>query len=728
MGGRYGSRARRLGGILMAACLTVGGGGSGAPGVAASAVAPHPDSAAQLATGASPTILAVSTGWVHTCALLDGGDIYCWGDGYGGELGDGATIDRPSPTKVAGLVGATAISAGGEQTCAIAGSAHEVWCWGNNWFGEVGDGTRIRRTSPVSTGVTDAVAISAGLWYTCALLSTGHITCWGRNTWGTLGDGSHAHSLCAGQECSMTPVEVLGITDATAIAAGGYHACALVTGGAVKCWGSGEFGALGNGTWDDTSAPVLVTGITASAIAAGYQHTCAVVATGVACWGSNGSGQVGDGTTFDSNVPLTVSGTSGVTAVTAGGWRSCGLFGADGSVTCWGDNTDGALGDGSTTSRSTPVAVKDLGGVNDLAGATAMAAGGRHTCGLVAGAMACWGWNWVGALGDSTPANRSVPTAVYWPPTGTPDAPIDPQALAGSAAATVSWPAPADGGSPITGYGATSSGDHHCTAGPTSTSCSTTGLTVNTAYRFTVAATNANGTGPAALTGAVAPTTGTLKATISKATMGKLASSPVRVALAWTTGLDQLGPEYTLARLSGSTWTPIALPNSTARTAAVSLTPGTRYTYGVRATTEDDAVGTWIKLPTFRALARQDGTSLVKLGGTGWTKTTSGSPYGGTLRYASAARRTATTTFTGTGVAWVSTLGRNRGRAEVWLDGKRVATIDLYRATTLARQVVWSSSALTLRSHTVVVKVLGTHRSAATGSRVDLDAFIVLVP
>ncbi len=118
----------------------------------------------------------------------------------------------------------------------------------------------------------------------------------------------------------------------------------------------------------------------------------------------------------------------------------------------------------------------------------------------------------------------------------------------------------------------------------------------------------------------------------------------------------------------------------------------------------------------------------MTLGGTGWVKTTAGSPYGGSLRYTSSAGRTARTTFTGKGIAWVSTRGRNRGKAEVWLDGKKVATISLYKSSTAVRQIVWSRSFGSSAKHTVVIKVLGTHASGATGNRVDFDAFLVLVP
>jgi hypothetical protein len=218
--------------------------------------------------------------------------------------------------------------------------------------------------------------------------------------------------------------------------------------------------------------------------------------------------------------------------------------------------------------------------------------------------------------------------------------------------------------------------------------------------------------------------------TIKKTSIGRLATSTIPVTLVWTSGLDGAGVSYVLQRQSnGGTWTSVALTNPQARAVTVAETPGIRYAYRVRATMTGGATGAWISGSSLRALARQDGTTAVKLTGSGWTKTSAGSPYGGTLRYTSGGGRTATTTFTGTAIAWVSTLGRNRGKAEVWLDGKRVATISLYKSTAVARSVVWTSTSLsTSRTHTLLIKVLGRHAAGATGNRVDIDALLLLVP
>jgi alpha-tubulin suppressor-like RCC1 family protein len=347
-----------------------------------------------------------SLGAAHTCALLADGTAKCWGNNYDGQLGDGTFIDKNTPVTVSGLTNAVAIAGGAAHTCALL-SDGTAKCWGNNYYGQLGDGTFIDKNTPVTvSGLTNAVAIAASFYHTCALLSDGTAKCWGRNDYGQLGDGTNTNK--------NTPVTVSGLTNAVAIAAGGYHTCALLADGTAKCWGYNGNGQLGDGTFIDKNTPVTVSGLTnAVAIAGGAAHTCALLSDGTAkCWGNNAEGQLGDGGTFiEKTTPVTVSGLTNAVAIAAGSSHTCALL-SDGTVKCWGRNDYGQLGDGTFIDKNTPVTV------SGLTNAVAIAASDVHTCALLSdGTAKCWGNNYDGQLGDGTftptaPYGKSTPVTV----------------------------------------------------------------------------------------------------------------------------------------------------------------------------------------------------------------------------------------------------------------------------------------------------------------------------
>jgi len=348
---------------------------------------------------------AITAGGYHTCALQSTGAMKCWGFNGSGQLGDSSTTQSLIPTQVTGLTsGVTAITGGSGHTCALL-STGAVKCWGFNAYGGIGDNTNTNRSTPTQvTGLTSGVtAITAGFQFSCALLSTGAAKCWGANGY-RLGDNTTTDR--------WTPTQVDGLTSGvTAITAGNYHACALLSTGAAKCWGDNRLFALGDNTTTNRSTPTQVDGLTSgvTAITAGGMHTCALLSSGaVKCWGYNLGGRVGDNTSVNRSTPTQVNGlTSGVTAITAGNEHTCALL-STGAVKCWGQNDYGQLGDNSTTHRWTPTQVSGL-----TSGVTAIRAGGAHTCALLStGALKCWGYNGDGRLGDNSTTNRLIPTQV----------------------------------------------------------------------------------------------------------------------------------------------------------------------------------------------------------------------------------------------------------------------------------------------------------------------------
>jgi alpha-tubulin suppressor-like RCC1 family protein len=357
--------------------------------------------------GGSP--VQVALGAHHACAALFTGKVECWGDGFFGSLGDGSMLDRAIPTPTVGLPVAAGsveqVAVGRWTGCAVT-AALNARCWGQ----AVGNG------SPLSSVHTSAVLlknlpagqvaqVSAG-YGGCALVMLGGLAtglrCWGDNTWGELGNNTTTASL--------TPVTVQGLpSQIESVTTGGRHTCALVHNGGAWCWGDNKHGDLGDGTTTQRSLPVVVQGLPQkpAQISAGGGHTCALLTGGsVRCWGANSSGQLGNGSTSDSSVPVAVTGLSGAVAVAAGEAFSCALTGA-GAVDCWGNNSNGQLGNGSTTDSDVPVQV------SGLPAAVAIAAGGQHACALlISGQAACWGANLYGQLGNGSTTGSDVPVLV----------------------------------------------------------------------------------------------------------------------------------------------------------------------------------------------------------------------------------------------------------------------------------------------------------------------------
>ena len=323
---------------------------------------------------------AFAIGSLHSCAVTIAGGVKCWGYNRNGALGNGSTADSAAPVEVVGLAsGVSAIVTGSEFSCGLT-TGGGVKCWGANPDGELGTGSKANSLIPVDvSGLTSGVsAISANFGHACALNSAGGVKCWGLNQFGELGSGSTTNS--------STPVAVNGLAGGvSAIAAGTNNTCVLTTAGGVKCWGYNVAGQLGNGARTNSLTPVDVSGLTSgvTAITAGYDYACALTSGGgVKCWGNNPSGQLGNGSKTFSIVPVDVSGLAGgVIAIAAGDTFTCAL--STGGVKCWGSN----LGDGTGVTSAVPVDVVGL-----PSGIKGITAGGDVACAITTSdVLKCWG-------------------------------------------------------------------------------------------------------------------------------------------------------------------------------------------------------------------------------------------------------------------------------------------------------------------------------------------------
>jgi alpha-tubulin suppressor-like RCC1 family protein len=356
-------------------------------------------------------IVGGDTDGLSACAIVGQGGVECWGWNGAGNLGIGTADNNahPSPAAVPGISTAVALSGGGNNVCAVLANG-TLQCWGSNGQGVMGNGTK--GTGPFApttvSGLAGVQAASVGLNAACALTSNDSIDCWGvLPTVGVmvsaslvsesgfpnaaaisvgLGNqilcvlSSMATVSCVGEELgnlttqgvpaiTATPYAVPNLSQVTSLSVGNASACVVVSGGTVDCWGA-SYDSLGDGSGTPESAtPAPVPGIsTATTVSTGNNFACALLAdTTVVCWGYNALGQLGGGSTVAfSGTPMAVQGLTGVTEVAAGWDAACARL-TDGSVRCWGANTDGFLGTttgpatcGSASCSRSPVTINGL--------------------------------------------------------------------------------------------------------------------------------------------------------------------------------------------------------------------------------------------------------------------------------------------------------------------------------------------------------------------------------
>ncbi|MDB5219620.1 MAG: repeat domain protein, partial [Myxococcaceae bacterium] len=284
----------------------------------------------------------LAVGARHTCALSAGG-VRCWGDGTRGQLGTGLTSALSAPTvpvvasgaKGAPLAGVTAVAAGGDRSCAL--TADGVRCWGDGVVDAVEpDGFR---------GVATKIAVG-GEGFACAAFSE-------RDVKTVRCVGSDDRGQSAAHQPILAQATVAGIT------AGAKHACVVLDNGDVQCWGANDHGQLGDGTHNDARTPALVHMPAAVEVRAGATYTCARLRNNtVACWGDNRAHQLVNGTSQESSSPAPIPGLVGVQELSLGGDSGCARLLDDGAVRCWGANTFGQLGDGTTQPHDVPMPVK----------------------------------------------------------------------------------------------------------------------------------------------------------------------------------------------------------------------------------------------------------------------------------------------------------------------------------------------------------------------------------
>ena len=351
-------------------------------------------------------ILAIDVASLSTCALMEGGSVRCWGANIEGQLGLGKDADELlesyTPVEVPGLSGVAKFWAGGSyswsgshsegttDTVCVQMADGATKCWGHNGL-VFGDGEYKNQPAPTDIGALAKITdLDSASGFACAVWPDKTAKCWGTNAFGVLGIGTDDREAKA-------PTPVKDFTGAVDVGTGQNHACGLKEDGTVSCWGYNSSGQLGNGGRDKSNAPVPVTGLTdATQIAVSANGTCALKKdASVVCWGSDFG-----------NVPKAVDGGTDIIALDAEGF-TCGLK-TDKTVVCWGANSNGQLGDGTTTDRKSKAApVKGLANVKEVK------VGAKHACALLEdNTVKCWGKNGRGQLGDGTIDNRSEPVTV----------------------------------------------------------------------------------------------------------------------------------------------------------------------------------------------------------------------------------------------------------------------------------------------------------------------------
>lgn len=366
----------------------------------------------------------VSTAANNSCAIANTGKVYCWGDGTSGQIGNGTDASTNLPTQITmpdGVNSFSTVATTGTNTfsCALANTGN-IYCWGNGTTGQIGNGASSNVNIPTATtmpsGVTSFSSVATGTNFSCALANTGNVYCWGTGDSGQIGNDASSNV--------NVPTAVTmpsGVTSFRSIASGVQTNCAIANTGTVYCWGFGANGEIGNGANNNVNVPTAVTmpaGVTSfSSVSINYNFSCAVANTGVVyCWGYGGYGQIGNGASVTVNVPTAVTMPAGVTNFSAA-WvnagSSCALANT-GVVYCWGTGTNGQIGNGADSNVNVPTAVTMPSGVTSFGyvSTNALFSCAIAASGTNAGSTYCWGNGTSGQIGNGANNDVNVPTLV----------------------------------------------------------------------------------------------------------------------------------------------------------------------------------------------------------------------------------------------------------------------------------------------------------------------------
>jgi alpha-tubulin suppressor-like RCC1 family protein len=330
----------------------------------------------------------IEMGLFHNCVVNAKGELFCWADNEYGQLGDGTTNDQEKPLRIGTDSDWAFVAGGSGHTCAIKRNG-ALYCWG----GYVGnyllyDYEEIKRkwlqddwgSHPVRVGNDmDWEMVSSGAWHVCGIKGNGELYCWGTNTMGQVGDGTKVDK--------HAPVRVGTDSDWNLVAVSFFHTCAIKMNGDLYCWGENKDGKLGDGTKENRLLPVRIgADHTWEKVSRSGSHTCAIDAKGeLFCWGDNTFGQVGDGTNENRSVPTRIGSDSDWEEVAGGSLHTCAIN-KSGELYCWGYNNGGQLGDGTLNNRNIPFKI------GQDADWTTISAASDYTCAVkIDGRLFCWG-------------------------------------------------------------------------------------------------------------------------------------------------------------------------------------------------------------------------------------------------------------------------------------------------------------------------------------------------